>query len=231
MDKYNQLSYCSVCKNKKTELKKGIYCGLTNTYPSFEKSCKDYSLDHKELELKKEKLRKNIESRYSKKSLFNKFLDKEIYSKNEKYYSKNLKIIEKEYAYNRFLYLIPAIALFIFLIYYCITHWLSITNENTTIFIIFICSLIIICLYQVFKTNRNSLKINHNAIYYNDIIISWNDIITYGHTQNNTDSRHYNKVILGTKSRGIIELELYQLDISTTKFLEIVNSQVTKLQK
>jgi hypothetical protein len=40
-------SYCSICKNYKFNLEKGVICGLTNERPSFWEECSDFKKDRK----------------------------------------------------------------------------------------------------------------------------------------------------------------------------------------
>lgn len=50
MTNEERLEYCKVCLNRKATIKKGMFCNLTNDYPSFTDKCESYDLDFDELE-------------------------------------------------------------------------------------------------------------------------------------------------------------------------------------
>ncbi len=54
-----QLTFCSICTNRKFSTQKGLLCGLTNDYANFEESCPDFLLDKSE---KKKKLKFDLEN-------------------------------------------------------------------------------------------------------------------------------------------------------------------------
>lgn len=70
MTREEQLKLCSICKNRKVDLKRGLVCSLTNDYAKFVDECQDYVVDQKECE-KKELRTKEIEKPYQKKDLYN----------------------------------------------------------------------------------------------------------------------------------------------------------------
>lgn len=49
MNNSEKLSVCSICKNRKHSLQKGIVCGLTDEKPDFEAMCPEYVQDEKEV--------------------------------------------------------------------------------------------------------------------------------------------------------------------------------------
>lgn len=50
MTREEHLKFCKVCKNRKSNMDKGVYCGLTNEIASFEESCSFYMEDVEEKE-------------------------------------------------------------------------------------------------------------------------------------------------------------------------------------
>ena len=54
MDRKNRLNFCKVCIHQKNDLTKGLICGLTNDYPTFDFSCIDYKQEEKFIELNEE---------------------------------------------------------------------------------------------------------------------------------------------------------------------------------
>ncbi len=59
----DELDFCKICLNKKYELSQGIYCGLTNKKPDFDKKCPSFNLDvEKKIEEIENSWRANKES-------------------------------------------------------------------------------------------------------------------------------------------------------------------------
>lgn len=48
MTREDRLKSCSICKNRKIDLKKGLICSLTDEYADFEGECNNYIHDQKE---------------------------------------------------------------------------------------------------------------------------------------------------------------------------------------
>ena len=70
MTREEQLKLCSVCKNRKVDLKRGLVCSLTDEYATFDGECKDYVIDQEESE-RKEKQAEEIKKSYRKQDLYN----------------------------------------------------------------------------------------------------------------------------------------------------------------
>lgn len=49
MNREDQISYCSKCKNRKMDFNRGLLCGLTNEFADFEESCPDFLEDNSAL--------------------------------------------------------------------------------------------------------------------------------------------------------------------------------------
>ena len=47
-----RLDFCTICENRKVDLKTGLVCSLTNLKPDFENTCKFFKKDEKEAERK-----------------------------------------------------------------------------------------------------------------------------------------------------------------------------------
>ena len=47
-----RLDFCTICENRKVDLKTGLVCNLTNLKPDFENTCKFFKKDEKEAERK-----------------------------------------------------------------------------------------------------------------------------------------------------------------------------------
>ena len=41
MELSDKIKYCSICRNSKRDIERGIVCGLTNEKPAFDKHCAD----------------------------------------------------------------------------------------------------------------------------------------------------------------------------------------------
>lgn len=61
MTREEMLKFCSVCKNRKMDLKRGLVCSLTDDYADFDPVCENYSQDIEE------KHRKTVEKEVDKK--------------------------------------------------------------------------------------------------------------------------------------------------------------------
>ncbi|MCB9189070.1 MAG: hypothetical protein H6599_07285 [Flavobacteriales bacterium] len=55
MERQHQLKFCQICKNRKFDLQRGVVCGLTDDYATFDADCEDYNVDHDAYEKQKEK--------------------------------------------------------------------------------------------------------------------------------------------------------------------------------
>lgn len=55
MTREKQLEFCSVCKNRQFDSKKGLICKLTNDVATFQGNCPDYIADEKEIEVEEKR--------------------------------------------------------------------------------------------------------------------------------------------------------------------------------
>ena len=70
MTREERLKFCSLCKNRKEDFKRGLLCSLTNEKATFEGECKDYVLDESE-EAKQKRQKEELQKEVKKQDWYN----------------------------------------------------------------------------------------------------------------------------------------------------------------
>lgn len=226
MDRFLQLSYCTVCVNHKNNLKKGVICGITNRPAEFEQSCSDYIFDEIKSNEIKHRLQSQIDLNYSSKNLVSELLAREIYEDVQEVELYD-RFVEKHYKWNSVIHKIGFIFFFGYTAYLISKSWNEILNlEKIVLPIVFIFMLICILINFNLK-KRKFISITKYGIINNATKIPWNDILLSGKTyQYVGEGFSGDKIILGTKSRGLVEIDISEFDISTAEFLKIINTGI-----
>ncbi|MDO6853674.1 hypothetical protein IZU89_01840 [Cellulophaga lytica] len=226
MDRNFQISYCSVCSNHKKDFKKGVYCGITDKRAQFDIYCQDYSFDSKKSKEITDNLKKQINSNYSNKSFLNELLSKEIYEDvNE--VKPNNKIIKKHYKKNLFINYIVIVLFVGYAIYYINEYWNEIIKFNKIETLIILFSIIVVILIELATKKNDSLSITKYGIITNETKVPWNDILIIGNTSKSVgEGFTAYKIILGTKSRGLIEIDVSEFNITAQELFKIIKTGI-----
>jgi len=185
------IEYCYDCRNKGFSVLKGVFCALTNDYPRFKETCKDYDFDSSErnrLELsKKEYFGIENDSKIGSKTKYLFGLKKALYRETKKNPSleiRNWKELPGEIEFHK-KYRISIITDFLVLVaFLAILHFSTKSAENIeTSNYFFLFSIIIWAIrlaYFIIQTQRKKviLRLNEKGIeHYKKGKFSWQEIV------------------------------------------------------
>jgi hypothetical protein len=225
-NRYYHLSYCSVCTNRTSNLQNGIICNLTNKQADFSDSCPNYILDKE----KKEKITQDISIELKKK--FDSNILTKVIGNNEQY--KELKLSSspkfrskkdthglKIGASKLSTFIIIGGSLF-FLI-------MLISNKNVDTFKGLGLAILIFCIasflygIKLLFDKKIYLTTSDKLMKLNKYSIAWNDVLTLGLSHRHTGKGHQSrKMVIGTKSRGLIISNIDNIDISAQEIADLI---------
>lgn len=185
------IEYCYDCRNKGFSVSKGVFCALTNDYPRFKQTCKDYEFDSSErnrLELsKKEYFRIETDSKIGSKTKYLFGLKKAIYretKKNNDFVISNWKELPSEIEFYKNYWISIFTDLVTLIAFIALLHFTTKSVENTLILnYIFISAFIIWALRFVYffiqiQRKKIILRLNEKGIEHHKIgEFSWQEII------------------------------------------------------
>lgn len=205
---------------------------MTNKIADFNDDCSTFDLDSPELENYKVKIKNQIDEKYEL-NLIEKVLgsnDGEYtrpkMSRNPKY-----KSIEKTHGLtykNNVTYDKTVLLLMIFaVVYIFFIHSKDIKNSNLDngVLIGFGVFFVIIPIFiyrAFFMKHKVKIRITKTGIEYEENLISWNNIIDIGILKAKGARFNEHKIILGTITKGIIEINLTTLNVSPEQFADVV---------
>ena len=230
------LSFCKVCQNRKYNLKYGLVCSNTNQIADFDESCSSFKLDEPELKKLKSSFQSKIEDEYAMNMVESIFSDYSYDKPNElkitNYKSAeethNLKfrqdnIYDKYLSFMTFIFGIVLLALNFNAI-------LKSTIENGTI--IGICAIFSIAIFMFYRgfyhEYKTSISINKEGIDYKEGKLFWNNILDFGIVRTIGGSFNQNKIIIGTITKGIVEINLETLNVTPEELIEIIQLNKNK---
>jgi hypothetical protein len=234
------LSYCKICKNKLLNIKVGIECGITNQIANFEQSCQDYKLDSKELINLQEKNNGLIEEKYHSNNFFNKVILGSYLNKDEKIISERKKIeSKKEFGIGNKFFRILFAVFTSFLIYFVGINYEQFFKGSTemekNVGLIFLVSSCLCLFYFGFIQ-----KYKPEVVFYKDFMeynnrefifkkqkrkIFWNDIINLRLFTIEGEGGSTEKIIVGTTSNGIKEINATYFDTNAKEFMTLIRQR------
>ena len=232
MNREHHLSFCKICNNRKKDFNKGLICSLTNNIADFNEYCSTFDLDSSELEKYREKIKSEIDNEYLENGvekalgLNNGVFTRPTMSRNPKY-----KSIEKTHNLtfkNNVAYDMAVLALMLFaIVYIFFVNYNDIVNSNLDdgVLIGFGVFLIIIPIFiyrAFFMKHKIKIRITKTGIEYYEKKINWNEIIDLGILRAKSTRVNEHKIIVGTISKGIQEINLTSLNVSPEEFADIV---------
>ncbi|WP_420574288.1 hypothetical protein [Kordia sp.] len=232
----DQLAFCRVCQNKSFDVKKGTICGLTNELATFQKECDTFSLNDEELEKTESKIRQQIYDhvhQYNADPITIDRLNKQLKwlfypVKNPTYKTaknthaltfkdENRKDGDVGFSFGAIVFII---LLFILL-------------ENGWYILINILALFAAIGYFIYSllsyfnyTHKGPLKTTEEGLYYREKIYYWGDINDFCYYDFSSSNYKNRKLILGSISNGMIEVNLNDVQINESQIIEILNLNI-----
>ena len=228
-ERENHLMFCKFCSKSSKNLNLGIICSLTNKQADFFNKCDDYTENLKVIESEKKSLELQIDEKYENvrdavsyvlenvlgiyyfDSIF-----KSKYDFTKREHTQKLKI-QNSYQHIKILILVFSILTII-----SVTKLLINYDEFWLKFSVFTLGVLLINL-SILKLRKPKILLTTDpeGFSYSDKKIKWNEILVYKSVT--TEERYsYKKIALGTKSRGIIEIDISNLNIGIKDFLKII---------
>ncbi len=222
-----QLSYCMVCQHRKIDWRSKVLCGLTNEFADFKKDCEFFSLDFDKHNSLKDSKRFEIEQDYD--QYLNNDKAFELIDIIEKVDFKdlrethNIKIRKNLDVPYLICLLLPV--LFIWQYFSSREEIANNTLGNIAIVSFYLIPLLFIALliYIYINFNKVEFKTDEKGFVFRNKRYFWNEIlIIVKLTLPARGGSDFKSVILGTKSRGIIELKLSDTNIKQERLIEII---------
>ena len=232
-ERQKHLMFCKFCSNSSKNLDLGIICSLTDKKAEFDKSCDLYNEKKELIKSEIKSLENRIDEKYDNigdivsyilEKGFNIYFFDSIFK--SKYEFKNKEQTHKLSVNNsskHIKYLIVAFA--ISTIFSTINlalnnnkFWLILSLVNLSLLVLNI-------LILKYRKPKIILKTDSEGFSYSNNKIKWNEILVY---KSVTTENKYSpkKIALGTKSRGIIEINISGLDIGIKDFFKIIELNI-----
>ena len=232
------LSFCSTCKNRNFTFEKGIICNITNQVAKFEKNCTSFVDDREERKRIKVKLDEKISTDYPDNNFLIDLVSDKYYSHinknvldNSKFYNinqtRNL-IINHNVAAYKGLMLFFIVLLSVTLFY----QYDDLINnpynfQKTGIFYIFIGAIITTYYFGFYHKFKPVLITDNEGVLYKNDKIYWRQIITSKLITEHQGKSTIYKILIGTSSSVIIELNLDSAKIKPSDFWKIIHLNTT----
>ncbi|MDO7135592.1 hypothetical protein [Algibacter lectus] len=230
MNREYHLSFCKICNNRKNNLSKGLVCSLTNDVADFTESCLTFELDSSELQKFKKRFEDEVNDKYATNG-FEKILSESSFTKPSKSRNPKYKSIENTHnlkfknnvAYDK------AILIFMIftLIYIFFVNYNDIKNstlENGVLAGFGVLGVLIsVFFYRAYFMNfKTKISTTKKGIEYYGKHLNWNNIVDYGIVR--TEGGRFNPgiIIVGTITKGIVEIDLTTLNIIPEDFIDII---------
>lgn len=226
-------TYCKFCKNRLLDKRNGVVCSLTNKKPMFEDDCKDFCLDELALKRIKRRLKNKIYEDFREPNRIEYFLNYKL--KNKVPFIKVRPVIKDKFEDN-FVYEIfrETSSLKEFLLYLILGSFIAIpvdfirTNEFPLKLLMVFLLFITIAVLIYFKNKKElMIKTNQEGFSYVDDYVMWREILFSKYLfKKEYHSRVYGngRVVLGLTSGKIIELNIFELEISVAELMKIIDA-------
>ncbi|WP_179317932.1 hypothetical protein [Winogradskyella undariae] len=232
MNREYHLTFCKICDNRKIDFNKGLICSLTNDIADFNEYCVTFNLDSSELEEYKEKIKSEIDEEYLENGvvkamgLNNSVFTRPTMSRNPKYKSientHNL-TFKNNVAYDKAI----LVLMLLLIVYIFFANYNDIVNSNLDDGVLMgfgaVLIIIPILIYRAyFMKHKIKIRITKTGIEHYGKQINWNEIIDLGILRAKSSKVNEHKIIVGTISKGIMEINLTSLNVSPEEFADIV---------
>lgn len=233
-----QLSYCKICINRRSNLRTGLKCSLTNEVADFQEFCENYKIDTEELSVIQSQMEERIEQKYPKKNLLNSILLGSYLDNKETIQAKKNK---RKKVIGERTYLTCGIFLFftIFLIYGLFLQFSGQLNHLSFIekipgLGIFLFLLILSGKSLFFPEQRQNITFHEDFLEYkqrktmfhrNKVNkIYWREITNLRCHTETINGLNYN-IVIGTISKGILEINITDLETNPWEFTGLIKSR------
>lgn len=230
MNREYHLSFCKICTNRKSNFKKGLVCSLTNNLADFNDNCSFFDLDKLEFEKYQKRFKIEVNDKYATNDL-EKFFCESSFVIPEKPRNPKFKSIGQTHnlnfknnvAYDKAILVLMSIAV----LYVFFVNYRDIINATVGKGVLggfgFMFILISILIYRsFFMQHKIKISITKTGIEYYGNKLNWNNIVDYGILRANSTSVNEHKIIVGTITKGIVEIDLTALNISSDEFIDII---------
>lgn len=232
MNREFHLAFCKVCKNRKKDFNKGLICSLTNDIANFKDHCPTLELDSSEFEKIKNRIKAQIDDKYAANGVEKILgLNDGIFTRPSKTRNPKYKSVEKTHNLtfkNNVMHDKSVLVLTLFaVVYIFFANYNDIVNSNLddSVLIGFGVLLIIslIFLYRAFfMKHKIKIRITKTGVEYYGKRINWNEIIDLGILRAKSSKVNEHKIIIGTITKGIQEIDLTSLNVSPEELADII---------
>lgn len=228
-ERENHLMFCKFCSKAQRNLKHGIICSITQNSASFNEKCDNYTESFKLIESERKSLELQIDDKYDNvrdvisyslenffRIYFFDFLFKSKYDFIKREDTQKLKIQNSKQDIKILIFVFSILTL-IGIVNYLISFdklWLMCSLIGVVVLIINYLILKLINPRVVLTTDLQGFSCFGQRIKWEEILVC-KSVYT-------EESYSYKKIALGTKSRGIIEIDISKLDIGIKDFLKII---------
>lgn len=232
MNKEYRLAFCKICSNRKKDFNLGLICSLTNNRADFDDYCSTYNLDSSKLEKYRAKIKGQIDDKYIANGVEKMLgLNDGIFTRPSMTNNPKYKSVEKTHNLtfkNNTAYDKSVVALmFLAVVYIFFVNYNDIVNSNLDdgVLIGFGVFLVVIPIFiyrAFFMKHKTKIRITKTGIEYFGKQINWNEIIDLGILKAKSARVNEHKIIVGTITKGILEIDLTSLNVSPEDFADIV---------
>ncbi|NIK93217.1 hypothetical protein GZ212_13725 [Mangrovimonas sp. CR14] len=230
MNREYHLSFCKICINRKPSLKEGLICSLTGKIAEFEKECANFKIDGLELEKIKKRFETEINDKYAITKLESLFSEREFEkpekNRNRKYLTKEKTHgleFKKDKNYDKQILVMIGIIMVMLLYGNYINGFSWDLNSANIIGVLIMLFLSLYYFYKAFYHKYKTLiTIDENGIHQEEKTLYWNNILDYGIIRGKGNNSMEKKIIIGTISSGIQEINISELNVTPEEFIEII---------
>jgi hypothetical protein len=224
------LSFCEICTNKKSNFEQGLICSVTNKIADFKDNCSSFDLDKSEFRKYKKRFEDEVNDKYATNS-FESFFSESSFIKPSKSKKSEFKSIHKTHNLNlknNVAYDKAAVTLMcLTVVYGFYINYEDIINSTVEYGVLFgfaiMFILICILIYRgYFMQHKTKISITKSGIEHHGNKLNWNNIVDYGILKANSTSINEHKIIVGTITKGLVEINLTALNISPEEFINIM---------
>nr|WP_139221808.1 hypothetical protein [Algibacter lectus] len=230
MNREYHLSFCKICTNRKRNLEKGLICSLTNNIADFKDNCSTFDQDKAEFKKYKKRFEDEVNDKYATNS-FEKFFSESSFikpsnSRNPKFSSvdktHNLNL-KNNVAHDKAILILMCLAMaYVFFVNYKDIINLTVENGVLAGFAFMLIFISVLTYRAYFMQHKIKISITKDGIEYHGNKLNWNNIVDFGILKANSTSVSEHKIIVGTITKGIIEIDLTALNISPEEFINIM---------
>ncbi|WP_042498732.1 hypothetical protein [Algibacter lectus] len=204
---------------------------MTNNIADFKDNCSTFDQDKAEFKKYKKRFEDEVNDKYATNS-FEKFFSESSFikpsnSRNppkfssvDKTHNLNLK---NNVAHDKAILILMCLAMaYVFFVNYKDIINLTVENGVLAGFAFMLIFISVLTYRAYFMQHKIKISITKDGIEYHGNKLNWNNIVDFGILKANSTSVSEHKIIVGTITKGIIEIDLTALNISPEEFINIM---------